>query len=191
MNNFIERYENALSMDQCQELCDYYERMKASGFSTTREQNEGAPQHLKDDGTIFQASPEVMKVAGAASMNSIINSAFWKHYEQFYSRKYSLIRIGDPHGVYSIRIQKTDVGGGYHLWHFEDDVRRNAGRVLVFQFFLNDVTEGGETEFLYQRVRFKPEAGTLLIWPASFTHSHRGNPPITSSKYIATGWTER
>ena len=33
----------------------------------------------------------------------------------------------------------------------------------------------------------KPERGTVVIWPGSFTHLHRGNPPM-SDKYIATGW---
>jgi hypothetical protein len=52
------------------------------------------------------------------------------------------------------------------------------------------VQEGGETEFLYQHMRVKPEQGTLVIWPAAFTHTHRGNPPLSNEKYIVTGWTE-
>ena len=53
-----------------------------------------------------------------------------------------------------------------------------------------DRDEGGETEFLYQSMRVKPKQGTLLIWPAAFTHTHRGNPPLSNEKYIVTGWTE-
>ena len=56
--------------------------------------------------------------------------------------------------------------------------------------YLNDVEEGGETEFLYQSIRVAPKAGTLLIWPAGFTHTHRGNPPLSGDKYIATGWVQ-
>ena len=58
------------------------------------------------------------------------------------------------------------------------------------EVYLNDVTEGGETEFLYQKCRFKPEKNTILIWPAQFTHVHRGNPPLSNDKYIITGWVE-
>ena len=56
--------------------------------------------------------------------------------------------------------------------------------------YLNDVEEGGETEFLYQSRRVKPKRGRLAIWPAQFTHMHRGNPPLSGDKYVITGWVE-
>jgi hypothetical protein len=56
--------------------------------------------------------------------------------------------------------------------------------------YLNDVEEGGETEFLYFSKRVKPKQGTLLLFPASFTHTHRGNPPLSGTKYIMNTWLE-
>ena len=56
--------------------------------------------------------------------------------------------------------------------------------------YLNDVEEGGETEFLYQSRRIKPKQGTMVICPASFTHTHRGNPPLKGNKYMINGWIE-
>jgi hypothetical protein len=53
--------------------------------------------------------------------------------------------------------------------------------------YFNDVEEGGETEWLYQQLKIQPKAGRVVIWPGSFTHMHRGNPPM-ENKYIATGW---
>ena len=55
-------------------------------------------------------------------------------------------------------------------------------------FYLNDVAEGGETEFYYQDVKIKPKAGTMVIAPAYFTHTHRGNVPKSNDKYILTSW---
>ena len=46
----------------------------------------------------------------------------------------------------------------------------------------------GETEFLYQRRRIEPRTGSLLLAPAAFTHTHRGNTPAQGDKYIATSW---
>ena len=59
---------------------------------------------------------------------------------------------------------------------------------VVIQLYLNDDFQGGETEFLYQNRREEATAGDVLIFPAGFTHTHRGNPPIGGEKYIATSW---
>ena len=84
-------------------------------------------------------------------------------------------------------LQKTEPMEGYHMFHAEDTAESTRQRVLVWMVYLNDVEEGGETEFLYQKLRIKPKRNLLVIWPGSFTHLHRGNPPM-STKYILTGW---
>ena len=86
------------------------------------------------------------------------------------------------------KLQKTKPSGGYHLWHHEQATADSSERVLVWSIYLNDVEEGGETEFLYQSKRIKARKGKILIFPASFTHTHRGNPPLLGDKYILTGW---
>ena len=64
----------------------------------------------------------------------------------------------------------------------------SSRRFLSFFWYLNDVTEGGETEFLYQGKRVDAKQGRIVIWPAGWTHLHRGNPPLSNTKYILTGW---
>ena len=87
-----------------------------------------------------------------------------------------------------VLLQRTvPLGGGFHNWHCEDTGYNVSSRTMAWMVFLNDVEDGGETEFIYQQKRFKAEKGTVLIWPAGYTHMHRGNPPL-SNKYIATGW---
>jgi hypothetical protein len=54
--------------------------------------------------------------------------------------------------------------------------------------YLNTVTDGGETEFFWQKIKVKPEKGLTLIWPSDFTHTHRGIPSPSQKKYIVTGW---
>lgn len=86
--------------------------------------------------------------------------------------------------------QETPISGGFHKWHSEN----NSGsidiksRFLAWSLFLNNVEEGGELEFLNYSMRIKPKKGTIVLFPAYFTHTHRGNPPISNTKYIATGW---
>jgi hypothetical protein len=93
----------------------------------------------------------------------------------------------------AINVQKySKQVGGYYYWHSEiyprDPAAETLHRVLLFMFYLNDVDEGGETEFLYQERNLKPTAGTMVIAPAGFTHTHRGNVPRSNDKYILTSW---
>jgi hypothetical protein len=93
----------------------------------------------------------------------------------------------------TINVQKYPAGkGGYPHWHSEiypqDSACEPLHRVLLFMYYLNDVAEGGETEFLHQKRSIRPEQGTLVIAPAGFTHTHRGNVPRSGDKYIITSW---
>ena len=115
---------------------------------------------------------------------------FFQEIYPLYTQKYSYLKQLATHNILEVKIQKTKIGGGYHVWHCENSKMKSRNRILAFMVYLNDVVEGGETEFLYQKCRFKPEKNTLLVWPAQFTHVHRGNPPLSNDKYIITGWVE-
>ena len=54
--------------------------------------------------------------------------------------------------------------------------------------YLNDVNDGGETEYYYQKVKIKPVKGLTLIVPVDWTFTHRGIVSLTETKYIVTGW---
>ncbi|QBL08165.1 2OG-Fe(II) oxygenase [Rheinheimera sp. D18] len=92
-----------------------------------------------------------------------------------------------------IQAQKYQAGvGNYGYWHSEVYPQQGSTeplhRALLFMFYLNDVAEGGETEFYYQQKSIKPKAGRMVIAPAYFTHTHRGCIPISNDKYILTSW---
>lgn len=82
--------------------------------------------------------------------------------------------------------------GNYGYWHSE--IFPQAGtndalhRMLLVIIYLNDVEEGGETDFYYQETSVKPKAGTMIVAPCGFTHTHRGNVPISANKYVLTSW---
>lgn len=80
--------------------------------------------------------------------------------------------------------------GGYHNWHCERDRGDgpNGKRVMVFMTFLNDVTDKGETEFYYQKLKIRPRKGLTLLWPSDWMFTHRGVASPTQEKYIYTGW---
>lgn len=86
-------------------------------------------------------------------------------------------------------IQYYPPGGGYKVFHSERNGSLNSiKRYLTFMTYLNDVNDGGETEFYYQKLKVKPQKGLTLIWPVDWTHTHRGIPSPTEEKMISTGW---
>lgn len=93
----------------------------------------------------------------------------------------------------AINLQRYRAGsGGYPYWHCElyprDPQAETLHRHLLWTVYLNDDFAQGETEFLYQRRKVAPRTGSVLIAPAAFTHTHRGNRPEGGDKFIATSW---
>jgi hypothetical protein len=189
-DNFIGIYESALSRDYCQRVIKYFEDMDNAGYAKSRQQFENTSKINKDDTAIFPCSESVINLIGTKELQAEFNAVFWNNCMADYTNMYSALKQIPSIGSYLIKIQRTKVGQGYHMWHFENQLRDVSNRVLAWMLYLNDVEEGGETEFLYQHKRIIPKTGTILIWPAGFTHAHRGNPPLSNTKYIMTGWVE-
>jgi predicted 2-oxoglutarate/Fe(II)-dependent dioxygenase YbiX len=189
---FIGIYEGAFSQGFCDAAIQYYDNSEAAGYTRTRQKAEpDATKILKDDSVAFlNAEVPAISLYTAINLANHFNDVFWNKYYPEYVDKYFIIADMGTHTNPIVKIQKTEPGQGYHVWHAESMTIESCRRILAWTVYLNDVEEGGETEFLYQHMRVKPKAGTLVIWPASFTHVHRGNPPLSGSKYIITGWIE-
>jgi hypothetical protein len=159
------------------------------GFGLTAQQFDSKPKVLKDNVDLaFEPSIDSKQLQ---SIHIEFNDVFWSNVYPVYAEEYSILQHGaDGHAIYGNKIKHTPVGGGFHHWHFEQFSRETSARVLAYIVYLNDVEEGGETEFLYQHMRVKPKKGSIVLFPAAFTHTHRGNPPLSNDKYIMTGWVE-
>ena len=113
---------------------------------------------------------------------------FWRDCYPQYALKYSMLDKLQSHKIYDTKLQKTKPSEGYHLLHCENTSKANSDRILAFILYLNTVEEG-QTYFPEQDIKIKPEQGKLILWPAYFTHPHKGLPP-KENKYIITGWVE-
>jgi hypothetical protein len=186
IDDFIGVFENAFDKDYCERVIELFGEAELAGITESRVDSEGTPQHLKDDSQLMPCGMLDTKIM-TKEMCSFLD-VFWRGIYPAYLNCFSALKEIGEHRIYSSKVQKTKVGGGYHVWHSEKS--REENRVLAYLLYLNDVEEGGETEFLYQHKRIKPKQGTLVLWPAGFTHTHRGNPPLSNTKYIMTGWVE-
>ncbi len=98
-------------------------------------------------------------------------------------RKVATFRVTESPGLQHYR-----PGGGFKREHFERVDLSTSTRMLVWMTYLNDVTDGGGTRFVYQDKTYEARKGRTLIWPTDFTHTHVGIVSPTQHKYIITGW---
>ena len=92
------------------------------------------------------------------------------------------------HSVFML--QRYIMNEGRYVYHndFSIDLKNKKNRVITYLWYLNDVLEGGETEFPDLNLKVKPETGKLVLFPATWDFPHCGKMPISSNKYIVTGW---
>ena len=203
-DDFIGIFDEAFTKQQCDSWIRFFNNAEKAGLVVNRQNSENVSPFSKNDLSttatgisisqfMLDKHPELAEVYLHSNefSNVLINSALKE-----YCRAYPGL-AGFPDGekkvsIQDSKIQRTVPGQGYHVWHHEHGTSGRAPRrLLAYSLYLNDVEEGGETEFLYQKVRFKPKMGQLLIWPAYFTHAHRGNQPLSGEKYLVTGWIEK
>ena len=180
MKNFI--LTSTIKPHLCDRLIDFYE----SGLSTVGK--------AKVEGLMLKGVNSRKKKCKESYYNPSAVSFYLDELEKVlnkYKKEYHWCTTGcyswtvDP----LIKIQKYSPGDAYFQTHYEnngspDSIRRH----LVFMTYLNTVHKGGETEWPSQELKLKPIKGLTAIWPAHFTHPHRGIPAPVETKYIITGW---
>ena len=186
ITNFIGVYDNYITPEMCQSAIKIYEEQNKFNNTVNRIGAEKASILQKQDQQFF-AAPSNIEVWWEGLRPLMINfDMAWTHYIKNVGAK-------DAYQVEfkftSLKIQKTLPTEGYHVWHIEHGLGyENEARAFVFSVYLNDVEEGGETEFLHFSKRVKPKTGRIVIWTAGFPYLHRGNPPLSGEKYLLTSW---
>ena len=86
-----------------------------------------------------------------------------------------------------LQIHHYAPGEGFYALHGDSATYKTSTRVLVFILYLNDVKDGG-TFFPWQDYKSESKKGNMIVFPASYTHPHRGVVSYDEDKYILTGW---
>ena len=183
-------YEKAVSNDLCDKFIKLYNNYPE--MQQRRNINSGARDkqffiHEFVNSKLISKEENEIAIEIVNEFNTVLERALLD-YQYKYSTIVNEYGVLSPLGVY--KIQKTLPTEGFHSFHIEQSIKdlNDFSRVLVYTLYLNDVEDGGETEFLEQLIRIKAKKGTLCIFPAGLTHPHRGNTPYTGEKYILTGW---
>ena len=189
-NGFIGIYNDVYPDGYCQHLISEFDRLESESAGANRWQSEKAIESRKNDYQVILSlrGQNTYDFNGQNIVSMFfdgLQSCYEKYIHNFSILTESKIRAN------IMKMQRTPPGGGYHVWHAEQGNGDHSGRVLVYMLYLNTLEphQAGETEFLYQQQRYRPTENQMIIWPAAFTHTHRGNTVFgNSSKYIVTGW---
>jgi len=186
INNFIGVYDNYITKEECNKAIKLYEEQNKFNNTINRIGGEKASILKKQDQQFFAAHNN-LEVWWEDLKTIMLNfDLAWNHYLQ---NTGAAAAYDVRFNFTTLKIQKTLPTEGYHVWHIEHGKGfHNESRAFVFSIYLNDVEEGGETEFLHFSKRVKPKTGRIVIWPAAFPYVHRGNPPLSGEKYILTSW---
>ena len=218
MNDFVEVYENALPADACAELVRAFEASGAAvpgrvGGGVLPDLKDSRDIHISGRPEWRDAENALNHAVFAGLLKYLRTYRFALIAPLMLQTKApdgTLRRIADDDfdamsddtlaGLVravlrpgAINLQRYTGGqGGYPYWHCElypkDASAETLHRHVLWTIYLNDGFAAGETEFLYQQRKIVPKTGSLLIAPAAFTHTHRGNRPVGGDKYIATSW---
>ena len=189
MKEWIGIFDNYITPEMCKEAIEFFERQNGFNKIYDRFSTERAGNRSKKDMATNIGPEEILGSHSQANFKTMFVN--FDLALKMYLQNIDVGRDCDPLNYTEIKIQKTVPTGGYHIWHIEWGP--GAGyegfrRFLTYMIYLNDVNDGGETEFLHQSVRVKPKAGRIVIWPAAFPYMHRGNPPLKHEKYVITSW---
>jgi hypothetical protein len=196
IKDYMGVFPEATTQKYCEDLIKWFEYNNTEGSggrknTVSRQEHEGGISKTHKDSEIYWLGYDNRMLSRNDILLAEFNKIVWKAYAKFKTvYGAGLDQLGLHKMSPSIKIQRYQPTQGYHVWHSEVTNHGNAGRVLVCLLYLNTVEEGGETEFLYQKMRVPAVQGTLAMFPTTWTHLHRGNPPLKGNKYVINTWLE-
>lgn len=178
LNDFIQIYENSLEPNVCDFLISLFDQTEDKH---EKHNSDGKPNFTQFNLTEHrELTPEVNQVH-----NHIIGKVI--QYKDVYYEYMNKNVFPEENAFEQFRIKKYNPGGEDRFdTHVDVMNYESARRFLSFMWYLNDVTEGGKTVF--KDLEIQPKKGTLVVFPPLWLFPHRGEPPVSNSKYILTAY---
>ena len=191
MKDFIEVYENTLTKEVCDEIINYIDLALELMPEERKRGTIGAPQ-----GDIYEPENKdsydlMMKIDDDNEISRPIRNALLPKIDEYVQSNPQLVLLPPWKYRNSYNLQKYEPGMGFHLLHCENAghiFQQSVDRLGAWMIYLNTITDGGSTYFDNYDRTVNAVQGRCVIWPAYWTHFHKGIVSKTETKYIATGW---
>ena len=181
--NFIGAY-NIENDSLCERIVSFFEENK--DLQSQGAVGDGVDEKIKKstDITIYPNNLKEEKFFLFKDYLNSLNKCYQDYRETYPFLKKFITKVDLGY----FNIQKYLPGGHFAELHSERTSLQNLHRLFAWMTYLNDVDDGGTTDFDYFDIKVKPEKGKTLIWPAEWTHAHTGSILKSGKKYIITGW---
>ena len=184
MDSFVKVYDDVLDELSCKELI--------KKFEDSHEHYETVHQEEEDTAISFEQLTLVNHPEWESVQNGMLElfQDYIVHYKldcNVYDKMWP-----ERYGYEAIRMKRY-LDNDYDRFDPHVDVLNHATarRFLAFFIYLNDVDDGGETEFYtftkpgtYIPYAVKPQRGRLLMFPPTWQYYHAGLKPTSGKKYI-------
>ena len=184
MDNFIKVYDNVLDKESCENLIERFE--KSESLLENVNVDDG------DNAISFKQLTLLNQEDWKSFQDSMLN--VFQHYIMSYKTDCNIRRLMWPaeYGYEAIRVKRY-LPNDFDRFdpHVDVMTHETARRFLAFFIYLNDVKEGGETEFVnlkkegtYIPYKIKPKTGRMVVFPPMFPWPHAGLIPISGQKFL-------
>jgi hypothetical protein len=194
LSDYLFEKNNSITDEVCDDLIKYYNESETfpgkvlSGINKNIKDTDDLciPITTDNESKWFKVI-KLLKNEITQSLSEYFSKITHKHFNNVENDNYEYYSNTKSVTISTFMIQRYIQNKGKYIYHTDDHFDNSMYRILTFIWYLNDVTEGGETEFWGQHTVI-PTKGKLLLFPATWTFPHRGKMSISNDKYILTGW---
>jgi prolyl 4-hydroxylase len=173
-------------LELCDQMINYFE------LNTSKQKKGRTGVGLNNDiknSVDIAIFPNEIKLSENQIFNAYLEVLF-SCYKDYLVQWPYLKSFADKLEIGRFNLQRYNPGEHFQKIHSERTSIATLNRIFAWMTYLNDVDDGGTTSFTHYDLEIKPKKGLTLIWPAEWTHAHRGNVINSGSKYIITGWMD-
>jgi len=176
LSDYCVYIENHMPIKMCDDIVNLFESVSSDKRNKTFNKPSGNPRFTEFD------------ITKESNLNEELYRNICQYLVQAVEDYRTKVKFFSTWNTINLNFQniriKRYISEDAEQFDFHIDVANdiNEGRYLSFQWYLNDVADGGETEFA--NFKIEPKKGTLLMFPPMWMFPHKGNSLNSGRKYI-------
>ena len=178
VRNYVQWFDESLPRDFCAQMISAFQQMAAHQTPN----GHGHQAALTDSAwTELNIQPHV---------DQAFMGFFFARIDEYLARYNARLPLSLPvpnrPKLEDLRIKRYSCEAEERFQPHFDAGDAHVSRYMVFLWYLNDVAQGGETEFPDLGIKVQARAGRLLMFPPYWMFQHAGLAPVSNDKYIVS-----